>query len=266
MSLTDSTFAARAFFPRGLAQPDGSFRFSADALLLAAFVVRRCLPGGKSSLLDLGCGCGVVGLACLLAVPDLCAEGVDVDADLIAAANSNAATLGLEDRFTAMRLDLASPDDSGRLAPASVDCVAANMPFRSRQAGRVPSRASRGRALFADETTMDAFLGNAARSLAPGGRLALVYPATGLEVLCESLARYALAPLTALPVVAARDDAARVLVAAGAAPQNGGRTVCRHEPPLVLRAAPGGTYTDAALAFCPWLASRPWGHPESGKE
>ena len=35
--LSDAVLQARALFPRGLVQPVGGFRFSVDALLLAAF-------------------------------------------------------------------------------------------------------------------------------------------------------------------------------------------------------------------------------------
>ena len=43
-------------FPRGLKQPEGSFRFGQDALLLAALTARFCTR--KDKVVELGCGCG----------------------------------------------------------------------------------------------------------------------------------------------------------------------------------------------------------------
>ena len=43
--------AARLAFPAGLEQPEGSFRFSADALLLAAYASRRFSPNVRLSSL-----------------------------------------------------------------------------------------------------------------------------------------------------------------------------------------------------------------------
>lgn len=98
----ETTAAARAHFPRGLHQPAGCFRFSADALLLASFA------GGASarSFADLGTGCGVVGLALLLRYPRLSGMGIEQDATLVDAARTNAQRLGLSARFTAHHADL----------------------------------------------------------------------------------------------------------------------------------------------------------------
>ena len=249
--------SARAYFPRGLVQPEGSFRFSADALLLAAFTVRHCLPAfGPASFLDLGCGCGVVGLACLLAVPELTSTGIDVNPDLVAATRTNAASLGLEDRYTTKILDLISNKDTGWIPPGGFDAVAANMPFRLSGAGRIPRSESRACALVANEFTIPAFLGSAKDALAPNGRLALIYPLNDLERMLSALDRFGFSPLSLLPVISTRADSARILIAA--THKQNQNFVPRHEPPLFLYSSPGGAYTEEALSFCPWMAPRPW--------
>ena len=62
---------ARAFFPRGLHQPQDSYRFGADALLLAAFAAENLtsLPGTaprKVAELGSGCGAALLGLCLYL--------------------------------------------------------------------------------------------------------------------------------------------------------------------------------------------------------
>lgn len=243
---------ARALFPCGLTQPEGSFRFSVDALLLAAFVVRRCLPerAFPARMLDLGCGCGVVGFACLLERPELVVAGIDVAPELAAAATANAAALGLGDRFAASLADLAAPD-----APqvGSFPVVAANPPFYRIGSGRLPFSPLRRKALFADEGTLPAFARYARNALAPLGVFALIYPWGDREYLFSCLESFGFGVRTVVPVVAGTRDGepSRCLVSASL----GDEIDARVEPPLVLRGERGGC-AEGALRFCPWLTRK----------
>ena len=62
------------------------------------------------TLLDLGCGYGVIGLALATAVPGSTVWGVDVNERAVLVANDNARRLGLGDRFTAATPE-AVPED-----------------------------------------------------------------------------------------------------------------------------------------------------------
>lgn len=62
----------RALFPRGLHQPQDSYRFGADALLLAAFAAENLasLPGtAPQKVAELGSGCGAALLGLCLRLP-----------------------------------------------------------------------------------------------------------------------------------------------------------------------------------------------------
>ena len=87
-----TVFEARSYFPRGLLQPPGSYRFAADSLPLAAF------PGlgENGKLLDIGTGCGVVALAALR--QGLCAEawGVEREPAPVTAAREKARSRGCD--------------------------------------------------------------------------------------------------------------------------------------------------------------------------
>ncbi|MCC8194538.1 MAG: methyltransferase [Deltaproteobacteria bacterium] len=251
---THTVCRARARFPRGLVQPAGGFRFSADALLLASYAARSG-PSGNSSLLDLGCGCGVVGLACLLALPGMTATGVDCLPEQVAAARENAVLLGLADRFAATEKDLDSAAERQTLASGGYALVVANMPYRAPGSGRLPREPARRTALFAKPSTMAAFLAAAKRALAPEGSLALVYPWETRDALLLCLERHGLAPVELLPVMTGRDAGSRILVrAAHAETAPAGNVPC--SAPLLLYAKEGQGFTREALAFCPWLSRR----------
>jgi 16S rRNA G1207 methylase RsmC len=59
-------------------------------------------PAAASTVLDLGCGYGVIGLAVAVAVPHTRVWAVDVNERAVLLANENAAALGVADRYTAV--------------------------------------------------------------------------------------------------------------------------------------------------------------------
>jgi 16S rRNA (guanine1207-N2)-methyltransferase len=80
-------------------------------------------PEGARSVLDLGCGYGVIGLAIAVAVPECRVTAIDVNERAVLLANENAAALGLDDRFTACVPDEVDP-------AATYDEIWSNPPIR----------------------------------------------------------------------------------------------------------------------------------------
>lgn len=243
---------AQARFPRGLAQPDEGFRFSLDALLLAAYAGQ--LP--FSQALDLGTGCGVVGLALLLAGSQTGqVRGVDRDEAMVDAAVSNAALLGLEDRFTARCLDLRERDAAWRdFAPSgNFDLVLANPPYRHERSGRQNPQTARADARFENQASLQDFAQAARAACGTKARFCLVHLAERLHHLCSVLeaAGFALKRLT--PVYSRAHEPAKLILLE--ARKQGGEGLLL-EPPLILYEGqgPATVMTRQALSFCPFLA------------
>jgi tRNA1(Val) A37 N6-methylase TrmN6 len=249
-------------FPRGLIQPEGCFRFSADALLLAAFAA----PGRNDALIaDLGSGCGVVAFAVLLRHPQLRAIGFEREPVLVAAARGNASMLGLAERFSCIVGDLASvapcPDRPGLATPLSCgtdyaagtfDIVLANPPYHTCGCGREPILGLRRRALF-DADPLGIFCRAAFRLLRNKGRFYCVFPAARLTEISLALSAAGLGARRLRPVFP-KEHAHASLVLLEA--RKNTRSDIRMEPPLVLHqgAGSGVRHTETALAFCPELA------------
>ena len=201
---------ARAYFPRGLFQPEGSFRFSLDALLLASFL-RPVGSGRGERLLDLGTGCGVVALGMMRRYPELEAVGLDLLPELVAAARLNAARLGFAGRFAAFTHDVAEPAPPA-CPPGSFRLVLANPPYRQPGRGRLPAEPLRRAALFEREGGLEAFCRAAGRAMAPDGRFGLLFPAARGEELLSALAGAELEAVRLLPVHARASDPAGVVL------------------------------------------------------
>jgi 16S rRNA G1207 methylase RsmC len=67
-----------------------------------AVLFRETEPPSGGTLLDLGCGYGVIGCALACAAPSTTVWAVDVNERAVLLATENAAALGLEDRLTAV--------------------------------------------------------------------------------------------------------------------------------------------------------------------
>ncbi len=220
---------AREYFPRGLIQPAGSFRFSADALLLADFAGTKTARPVRG--LDLGCGCGVVGFGVMLCMPRAHFIGLDIDARLIEAALENAARLDLADRYTALCGDLKQHKNIPELKAGHFDLVVANPPYRKNGSGRLPPSELRETALFESHGDLDIFVAAAARALKNGGRFCCVYSAERLAELCAALGAAGLTPKRLCPVHSKAGEAARLLLMEA---KRNARPGLKWEPPLYL--------------------------------
>lgn len=242
---------ARAFFPRGLEQPEGRFRFSMDALLLASFA------GGApwKKALDCGTGCGVVGLALLLLQGDGRVLGVDRDSDMCRAAQANAALLGLERHFHAAHLDLRRRDAQWRelVPPGSFDLVVANPPYRAPDSGRRNPGAAVQAARFELAAVLEDFVNAARAACANRMRFCLVYLAERLPLACAALEHGGFAVKRILPVHSRACEPAKLALLEA---RKQGGAGCELAPPLVLYQGWGQDtrLTEQALAFCPFLA------------
>ena len=258
MQTQEPFYSARRLFPRGLEQPQGSLRFGADALLLAAFAARGVEGMNEArrkqiTAAELGCGCGAALLALALRCGTVTGLGLEREAPLVQAATANALYLGLADRLHFAQADLA---DRALLAalpalPAvlgvnggkagSLDLVLANPPYGVE--GRPSQSHMRERALRGAQGTQGAqvaenrtqvltvFCRAAAGLLRHQGYFFCIYDALALPLLSSALdaAGFGLRGLLPVRTYASR-PALRVLVLA----RKNAAHQCAIEAPLTL--------------------------------
>jgi tRNA1(Val) A37 N6-methylase TrmN6 len=223
-------------------QPRRGHRAGSDAVLLAASVPARA----GERVLDIGAGVGVAGLCLLARVPDAQVTAVEVDTELCALAETNAARNGLAERFTAVSADVTAPGralSASGLKCDSYDHLMVNPPFHAEGRVRAAPDSGRATAHVMHKDGLAAWIRFCAAMAAPGAQLTLIHRPDTLGELLQLLAgRFG--GVVIFPLFPRQDEpAARILVQA----RKGSRAGLGLLPGLVLH-EDDGRYTDAAEA------------------
>ena len=216
-----------------LLQPRRGYRVAVDAVLLAAAID----AGPDMRVLDLGAGVGAVGLCIAHRVPGCRIVGIELQPELAALAERNAALNGVSDRLRTIVHDLALPLPQ---ALGRFDHVATNPPYLAAAVADPSPDASKALATVESSAALARWLEVATDALKPAGTLTLIHRSDRLNEVAVHLARLGWGDLTVKLLM----PAARALVRARRT-----ATAARHDtPPLVLHRADGG-YTDEAEAI-----------------
>ncbi len=148
----------------------GVFPLSTDSMLLSGFVK---LPA-KARVLDLGSGCGTLGVLLCARAPDCTVTGIELDPSAHAAAIENIRRNRLEARLTSICADIR------QIAPDSYHCCLSNPPYFSGG----PASLTLSGARREDTLTLPALFEAADRSLRWGGDFFLVHRPERLAELC----------------------------------------------------------------------------------
>ena len=161
----------------------GAFPFSTDSIVLADFVR---LPR-RARVLDLGSGCGTLGL--MLCAKDSCCSvvGVELDSHAHQAALENIRRNGLEDRLSSICADLSGIP--GFLPPGSFHCCVSNPPYFSSGPESALPLARRE-----DRCGLDSLFRSAAWALRYGGDFFLVHRPERLAEVCAKASFSGLEP------------------------------------------------------------------------
>jgi tRNA1Val (adenine37-N6)-methyltransferase len=153
-----------------IAQPESGYRYSIDAVLLAA--LPRLKPG--QTLLDLGTGCGIISLILAFRNSEVRITGVEVQPELAQLAAANVLNNGLQDCIRIIH------EDFRRLSPAMVsgpvDWIVSNPPYRRPVSGRVNPDTQRALARHEIKVNLHQLISTTKRLLKTGGRFAIIYP------------------------------------------------------------------------------------------
>lgn len=214
-----------------LRQHRRGYRFTEDAVILGAFASQ----GGRAKrVVDLGAGCGVIGLMLLHAGVAERVIAVELQPRLAQLARQNALHNGFEQGHSTIRADLrATP-----LLDDKVDLVVTNPPYRPLSAGHLPSDPERATARHEICCTPLELAHEAARCLSPrSGRLAMIFPIERFQELQRAILDAGLTPSRLRHVKPSQaTSASHVLVEAVLGEHDG---PCVEDEPLISRVENG---------------------------
>jgi tRNA1(Val) A37 N6-methylase TrmN6 len=214
-------------------------RSGLEALLLSA-AVNRDFTG---SVVDLGAGAGVAGMAIAARCAGASVTLVERDAEAIACARealARSANAAFGRRLSIVAVDIMAAESeriAAGLARGEADLVVTNPPFRDAAAGSSSPSAARHAAHVLDGG-VEPWIRAATSALRPGGSLVLIFRADGLlDVLAALGGRFG--DVAVLPVHPRADrPALRVVIAAA----KGSRGEMRLLPGLTLHEPSGSGY------------------------
>ncbi|MBB5346489.1 methyltransferase [Desulfoprunum benzoelyticum] len=160
------------------------YRFSVDAVLVAHFLP----PARGAAILDLGAGCGIIGLIMMYRWGERIKEltALEIQSRLADLARRNFEANAFQDKCRVVEGDLRQI--TAILAPESCSQVVCNPPFYRHGSGRRSVNQETLAARHQILCGLDQIIGAAAFALKTGGSLVLIYPAEGLAELTVALA------------------------------------------------------------------------------
>ena len=225
-----------------LLQPKRGHRVGTDAALLVA----AAGDTRQGRIVDVGAGVGAVGLALAQPAPLVSVDLLEVDPEVAALAESNAARNGLQSRTRVLRLDALNSRERREAGLAELaSCVVTNPPFFDAKAVRVSPDEGKARAhvLASDEAsaTLADWIQASLAMLAPGGRFVMIHRPDALSMILAGIGSR-LGALALLPVHPTIGASAHRLLVSGV---KGSKAPLRIAAGLVLHGADGRLTAEA---------------------
>ena len=173
-------------------------------------------------MLDLGCGCGVIGLILAYRRTDVNVVGLERQPELAALSAENSLRNNLGERCTVRQGDVCAIEAA--VQPESFDLVVCNPPYQKLGGGRVNPDNQSALARHELGGTIDDFVRAAAFAVKNRGQVVFVYPARRAIALLTACVRYRLTPKRLQPVYSWPEAASARLILVEAR-KNGGEEV-----------------------------------------
>lgn len=209
-------------------QEQGVFPLGSDSVWLGGFVSLS----GVRSVLDIGCGGGVLSIMLLGKKPSIKAYAVDMSEKAVELTRRNAEVNGYDintvcgDIRSYKELFSAKGDLSGYF-----DLVITNPPYFREGSGKKAADSERALAREENECSLEVFCAAAAYYCRWGGRFAVVYRPERLSQLCCAMTLSGIEPKRMRFVQKAGDSSPIVVLMEG---RRGGKPGLKIEPPLIL--------------------------------
>lgn len=203
-----------------LMQLKNGYRYNSDSLLLADFALSL---GVKNELLDVGAGCGIIGILLKLFNVELRLNLLDIQEENIKLIEKNL-------QENSLQAELFHCDFKDFVSEKKFDYIVCNPPFY-RQGTQKSENFHKKLSKNADFLPLSLFLKKANSLLKPRGVLYFCYEALALSELCFLLENFKLKPTKIRTVHSKKNASARLLLIKA---QKSSKSFCELLPPLFV--------------------------------
>lgn len=222
-----------------ISQPKKGYRFSLDSLILAAHIQ----PKGNETVMDLGCGCGIISLILARRYPDLKITGIELQEELYDFAWKNILANGFEKNIRVLREDIRTFQWSR--INIGVDIVVSNPPYKKLGTGRVNPDPQRALARHETALSIDALVECSSRLISDQGLFFVIFPFDRLPDLSMALTRHQFYPELIRPIHTKPGTIARRVIVRAVKTH---RTPCSLSSPLFIY-TPENNFTKEYLSL-----------------
>lgn len=195
-----------------LSQENCAQRITTDSVLLGAWVSLPFKENAKT-VIDVGCGCGVLTLMLAQHSPEALYYAVEIDPSAAATAANNASSFVASCRpHCQIKVVRADFNEWWRVTPqaSSIDLIISNPPYF--KCGLKTSSPAKALARYNDALSLETLMEASAHLLKPEGKIALVTPYDSYRSLCMSAAYHRLSLLRMAEVVTVRGAHPKLLL------------------------------------------------------
>ena len=192
-----------------VAQKSDGYRFSIDAVLLAAAIN----PQNGETLVDLGTGCAIIPLILGYRHPKIRIRAVERQEELVALAKVNVEANQLQDRITVTKEDVRKLRTDQSTGPW--DWVISNPPFYPTGTGRINPNDQKESARHEIHLNLTELLKAVRRLLRTGGRFATIYPSERGVTLLSQMRAMGIEPKWLRTIHSHTEDAAKLILVKG---------------------------------------------------
>lgn len=157
------------------------------------------VPSG-TRVLDIGTGCGVVGIVVASELSGVEVTGVELQSAQVDRARRNVALNGLSCRFTLVEADIVAY--SARPHGHRFELIVSNPPFYRFGSGRINPDGEKAISRHEIRLDMSGLLSSVSRLLSDTGRAIVLYPAERFQECLSTASSFALDPVRVVPLLA----------------------------------------------------------------
>ncbi len=216
----DSIFQGKLSF----IQKKNGYRFSVDSVILCEFVKLK----GFEKILDIGCGCGVIGICLAYIYPKIEVFAVEIQKSLFKLAKRNVELNGMDGRISVIYGDIRKIYKG---MENEFDVIVTNPPYRELGSGRINPEDEKAIARHELCLSLEDLVSISFFVLKPKGIFFVIYPAKRACDLMYVLRSNKLEPKRVRFVHSYMDDEARFILVEA---KKFGRRELKVEPPLIL--------------------------------